>query len=112
MTKVCTVFVRLSVVCGGDSSSEVWQPFVALDHQLQSLVKFLDRSGAVSDTVCSLTVGCAMHTAYAVCNCGVCRLQTASAAGLLQYCKGIQVEPQVCRSQQLLLGLATVTNIH
>ena len=83
---------------------------------VQSFVKFLDRSGAVSDTVFSLAkalrVGCAMHTAYADCNHGVCRLQTASAAGLLQYCKGIQVEPQVCRSQQLLLGLATVTNIH
>ncbi len=80
---------------------------------MQSLVKFLDRSGAVSDAVCSLArVGCAMHTTYADCNHGVCRLQTASAAGLLQSCKSIQLEPQVCRSQQLLLGLVTNAGVN
>ncbi len=34
-------------------------------------------------------------------------LQVLPARGLLDSCRGMQVEPQVCRSQQLQLGLVT-----
>ena len=62
----------------------------------------------MSDAICSLArVGCATHTAYADCNYGVCRLQTASAASLIQSCKTVLVQFKVCRSQQLLLNLVT-----